>query len=190
MGFFSGGSSTQTSDSYSGLRNTKQFGRVMGDTGYGYDFGINKIRDRINDNNPLGLMANGLTGAQNNAFATLGKQMFGDVSGSYAGRGFLSPDNVSGVIGSSLQQAAPQLMGQVFQNQMGNQSIMSDRFGALNNLLSTGSGLLGSENHSFMRQQGPNMLGSAVAGAIGKWASPDWMVDLITGGGKPSGGAI
>lgn len=194
MGFFSGGSSTQQSDSYSGLRGTGQFGNAASDTGTGYTFGLNTIKSRVGDMNPLGLNANGLTTAQNNAFATLGKQMFGNVSGSYAGRGFLSPDNINGVVGSALQQVAPQLMGQIYQNQMGNQSVMSDRFGALNNLLSTGSGLLGSESHSTAKTQSPglgyNFLNSyltTLGSGLGHPAS-FFSTNSSTGGGGGGGG--
>lgn len=148
MGFFSGGKSWNTSDTYSGLRGTNYFDSLASRTPGDYNFGMNTIRGRVADSNPLGLTANGLTNAQNAAFNTLGKQMFGDVSSNYASRGFLSPDNISGVIGSSLQQVAPQLMGQIYQNQMGNQSVMSDRFAALNSLLNSGQGLLGSYTHS------------------------------------------
>ncbi|MGL5936020.1 MAG: hypothetical protein ACRCZI_10435 [Cetobacterium sp.] len=124
-----------------------------------------------------------MTDAQMKAFDTLGKNIFSGVSSNYAGRGFMSPDNITGVLGSSLTQAAPSLMDQVFKNQMGNQSVMSDRFAALSNLLNTGTGLAGSENHSTSITKGPNLL----AGAVAKWASPDWIAQLgsaaLSGGG-------
>lgn len=127
-----------------------------------------------------------MTEAQTRAFDTLGKNLFSGVSSNYAGRGFVSPESITGVLGSSMTQAAPQLMGQVFQNQMGQQSILSDRFNALRSLLDTGTGLAGTQTKSVTTS--PNLLGGAVAGAIGKWASPDWMVDLIGGSGKTEGG--
>jgi hypothetical protein len=178
MGFFSGGGTTSTSESYSGLRGTDQFKPLAERLGSGFNFGIDTAQNRVGNENPLGLGANGLTDAQMNAFNTLGKNLFSGVSSNFAGRGFLSPDNVTGVLGSSLTQAAPQLMQQVFQNQMGNQSVMSDRFSALRGLLDTGTGLAG-------QTKGGDMLGQAMAGAIGKWASPDWMVDTL---GAMSGG--
>lgn len=186
MGFFSGGGTTSTSESYTGLRGTDQFKPLSERLGSGFTFGMDTAQNRVNDANPLGLGANGLTDAQMNAFNTLGKNLFSGVSSNFAGRGFLSPDNVTGVVGSSLTQAAPQLMNQVFQNQMGNQSVMSDRFAALRGLLDTGTGLAGSQTKSHSQTKGGDMLGSALAGSIGKWASPDWMVDLagsMAGGG-------
>lgn len=185
MGFFSGGGTTSTSESYTGLRGTDQFKPLSERLGSGFQFGMDTAQQRVGELNPLGLGANGLTDAQNLAFNTLGKNLFSNVSGSYANRGFLSPESVSGVIGSSLTQAAPQLMGQVFQNQMGNQSVMSDRFSALRGLLDTGTGLAGSQTKSHSQTKGGDMLGSAMAGAIGKWASPDWMVNAL---GAMSGG--
>lgn len=188
MGFFSGGSTTSTSDSYSGLRGTKFFKPLAQQLGSGFDFGINLAKQRAGETNPLGLNAQGLTDAQSTAFNTLGRNLFSDVSSNFAGRGMLSPENVSGVIGSSLTQAAPQLLQQIFQNQMGQQSVLSDRFGALSNLLNTGTGLAGSESHSTSTTKGPNLLGGALAGAIGKWASPDWMVETFKATqGKPGG---
>lgn len=186
MGFFSGGSTTSTSDSYSGLRGTKLFKPLTKQLGSGFDFGMGVAKNRVNDMNPLGLNASGLTDAQSSAFNTLGKNLFSDVSSNFASRGMLSPENVSGVIGSSLTQAAPQLLQQIFNNQMGQQSVLSDRFGALSNLLNTGTGLAGSESHSTSTTKGPNLLGGALAGAIGKWASPDWMVETFKAS-KPGG---
>lgn len=175
MGFFSGGKTT--SESFSGLRGTDQFKPLTGQLGSGFQFGMDTARQRVSDMNPLGLNDSGLTDAQMNAFNTLGKNLFSGVSSNFAGRGFLSPDNVTGVLGSSLTQAAPQLMNQVFQNQMGNQSVMSDRFGALRGLLDTGTGLAGQQTKTHSQTKGPDLLGQAMAGAIGKWASPDWMID-------------
>lgn len=186
MGFFSGGGTTSTSESYSGLRGTDQFKPLAERLGSGFTFGMDTAQRRVGDENPLGLGANGLTGAQMDAFNTLGKNLFSGVSSNFAGRGFLSPDNVTGVLGSSLTQAAPQLMNQVFQNQMGNQSVMSDRFSALRGLLDTGTGLAGSQTKTQSQTKGGNMLGGAIAGAIGKWASPDWMVDVFKTA-KPGG---
>lgn len=188
MGFFSGGGTTSTSESYTGLRGTDQFKPLSERLGSGFTFGMDTAQRRVGDENPLGLGTNGLTGAQMDAFNTLGKNLFSGVSSNFAGRGFLSPDNVTGVLGSSLTQAAPQLMNQVFQNQMGNQSVMSDRFGALRGLLDTGTGLAGSQTKTHSQTKGGDMLGSALAGSIGKWASPDWMVNLVNGSGSTGGG--
>lgn len=189
MGLFSGGKSWSTSDSYSGLRGTDYFKPHAKGIADDYRFGADSIKSRVTDFNPLGLTGNGLTTAQNSAFKTLGEQLFSNVSGSYAGRGLLSPENVSGVIGSSLTQAAPTLMDQVYKNQMGNESIMSDRFTQLLNVLNAGTGLAGTESHSASNTSQGNMLGGALAGAIGKWASPDWMVSLVNGSGSGSGGS-
>lgn len=185
MGFFSGGSTTSTSDSYSGLRGTKQFKPFAGELAGGFSTGLNFAKGRLNESNPLGLGSNGLTGAQMDAFNTLGKNLFSGVSSNYASRGFLSPDNVAGVIGGSLTQAAPQLMQQIFQNQMGNESIVSDRFGALKGLLDTGTGLAGSENHSTSVTKGPNLLGQAVSG----WANPAQLGQFMSGLGNLAGAA-
>ena len=68
--------------------------------GSGFDFGMNLAKTRAGEANPLGLNASGLTDAQSTAFNTLGKNLFSDVSSNFAGRGFLSPDNVGGVIGN------------------------------------------------------------------------------------------
>lgn len=184
MGLFSGGSTTTQSDSYSGLRGTGYFKPTAKSASQGYTFGMDTIRGRIGDTNPLGLTPSGLTAAQNEAFSTLGKQLFGNVSSNYAARGFLSPDNVAGVIGSSLQQAAPTLLDTVGRNQMGNQAIMSDRFGALNSLLGQAPGLLGSEQRSTSVTKGPNLLGQAVAG----WANPAQLGSFFQGVGSLSGG--
>jgi hypothetical protein len=186
MGFFSGGKTTSESQSFSGLRGTDQFKPLSRQLGSGFQFGMDTARQRVGDMNPLGLNASGLTDAQMNAFNTLGKNLFSGVSSNFAGRGFVSPDNITGVLGSSMTQAAPQLMDQVFKNQMGQQSVLSDRFGALRGLLDTGTGLAGQESRSTSTTTSGNMLGGALAGAIGKWASPDWMVNAFKAS-KPGG---
>jgi hypothetical protein len=184
MGFFSGGGTTSTSESFSGLRGTDQFKPLSERLGSGFKFGIDTAQNRVNDTNPLGLGANGLTDAQMDAFNTLGKNLFSGVSSNFAGRGFLSPDNITGVLGSSLTQAAPQLLGQVFQNQIGNQSILSDRFAALRGLLDTGTGLAGSQTKSHSQTKGPDLLGQAVSG----FASPTGLGNLFTGLGNLASG--
>lgn len=186
MGFFSGGSTTSTSDSYSGLRGTKQFKPLINQIGSGFQTGMDFAKGRLADTNPFGLGANGLTGAQMDAFNTLGKNLFSGVSSNYASRGFLSPENISGVVGSSLTQAAPQLLQQVFQNQVANESAMTDRFGALKSLLDTGTGLAGNETHSTSVTKGPNLLGQAVSG----WANPAQLGSFMSGlGDLAKGGA-
>jgi len=190
MGLFSGGNTQSTSTSYSGLRGTKQFRPLATDLGSGFSFGMNRAKAQLGDENPLGLNASGLTDSQMSAFNTLGKNLFSGVSSNYASRGFLNPENVSGVLGSSLTQAAPQLMDQVYKNQMGQQQVLSDRFSALRGLLDTGTGLAGNENKSTSYTKGANQLGGAVAG----WASPQGWGSLLSGigsitsGGGGSGG--
>lgn len=181
MGFFSGGSSWSKSDSYSGLRGTRYFKPFAQDIPADYRFGMDTAKSRVADTNPFGITANGLTDQQNDAFKTLGDQLFANHSGSYASRGFLSPENISGVIGSSLTQAAPALMEQVYKNQLGNQSVMSDRFAQLLNMLNQGQGLLGAESHSESYAKGSNLLGGALAGSIG---------DLVTAAGKSLMGGL
>ncbi|MGL5935271.1 MAG: hypothetical protein ACRCZI_06570 [Cetobacterium sp.] len=180
MGFFSGGKST--SESYTGLRGTDQFSPLTSQLGSGFKFGMDTAKDRIGDLNPLGLNASGLTDAQMNAFNTMGKNLFSGVSSNYANRGFVSPESITGVLGSSMTQAAPQLMDQVFKNQMGQQSVLSDRFSALRGLLDSGSGMLGSYNKS--ETKGPNMLGQAVSG----WASPQGWGSFLGGIGSITSG--
>lgn len=186
MGFFSGGSTTSTSDSFSGLRGTKQFKPFAGELAGGFTTGLNFAKGRLQDTNPFQLnTSTGLTAPQQAAFNTLGQNLFSDISSNFAGRGFLSPDNVSGVIGSSLTQAAPQLLHQVFQNQVANESAVSDRFGALRSLLDTGTGLAGSETHSTSVTKGPNLLGQAVSG----WANPAQLGQFMSGLGNLAGAA-
>jgi len=179
MGLFSGGQSRSTSESFSGLRGTGYFNPTVKSTGSGYTFGLDLAKQRAGETNPFQLNASGLTAAQQNAFNTLGQQMFGNVSSNYASRGFLSPENVSGVVGSSLQQVAPQLMGQVFQNQMGQQQVLSDRFGQLREMLNTGTGLLGTQSKTESTQRGPNMLGSALAEGIGSWTNLNSYANMV-----------
>lgn len=186
MGFFSGGSTTSTTDSFSGLRGTKQFKPLIGQIGSGFETGMNFAKGRLQDTNPFQLNAStGLTAPQMAAFNTLGQNLFSNVSSNYAGRGFLSPENIGGVVGSSLQQAAPQLLGQVFQNQVANESAVQDRFGALRGLLDTGTGLAGSETHSTSRTTSPNLLGQAVSG----WANPAQLGQFMSGLGNLAGAA-
>jgi len=184
MGLFSGGTSQSTSTSYSGLRGTKEFTPLAEQLGEGYKFGIDTAKQRVGEMNPLGLNASGLTDSQMSAFNTLGKNLFSGMSSNYAGRGFLNPENVSGVLGSSLAQAAPQLMDQIYKNQMGQQQVLSDRFGTLRGLLDTGTGLAGSQSSSTSYQKGANQLGGAVAG----WASPSGWGSLLQGVGSVTGG--
>lgn len=181
MGFFSGGKSTATSDAYSGLRGTNYFQPLASQLPGGFDFGLNYAKGQLGDTNPLQIGDNGLTNPQLGAFKTLSDQLFSNNSGQYASRGILSPESTSAISGSVLSQLGPQLMQQVFQNQLANQQIKADRFAALKGILDSGTGMLGSESHSTATSTGGNLLGGALAGAIGKWASPDWMVSLVNG---------
>ncbi len=189
MGLFSGGQSRSTSESWSGLRGTGYFNPAAKAAGQGYTFGMDLAKQRAQETNPFQLNAQGLTGAQQNAFNTLGQQMFGNVSSNYAGRGFLSPENVSGVIGSSLQQVAPQLMDQIFKNQMGTQSVLSDRFGALRGMLDTGTGLLGQHTKQESTQREGNMFGAALAKGLASWTDLNAYANMVGALNPKKGGA-
>lgn len=185
MGFFSGGSSTSTSNAYSGLRgilSKNDLNTFASSVPTDYNFGMNFAKTRLQDTNPFQLDANGLTAPQLSAFKTLSDQLFSNNSGRYAARGFLSPESAGAVSGDALTQLAPQLMGQVFQNQLANEQTKADRFAQLKSLLDSSQGFLGGESHSTSTSKGGNMLGQALAGSIG---------DLTTAFGKGimSGGA-
>lgn len=185
MGFFSGGSSTSKSDAYSGLRgilSNTELKPFASSVPVDYNFGMNFAKTRLNEANPFQLDASGLTAPQLSAFKTLSDQLFSNNSGRYASRGLLSPENAGAVSGDVLTQLAPQLMGQVFQNQLANEQAKADRFAQLKGLLDSSQGFLGGESHSTSTTKGANLLGSALAGSIG---------DLTTAFGKGimSGGA-
>ncbi len=178
MGFFSGGSSTSTYDAYSGLRgilSKNDLNTFASSVPADYNFGMNFAKTRLQDTNPFQLDASGLTAPQLSAFKTLSDQLFSNNSGRYASRGFLSPENAGAVSGDVLSQLAPQLMGQVFQNQLANEQVKADRFAQLKGLLDSSQGFLGGESHSTSTTKGANMLGQALAGSIG---------DLTTAFGK------
>ena len=187
MGFFSGGSTTSTSDSYSGLRGTREFKPLIGGLGSGFQTGLDFATGRLQDTNPFGLdRSTGLTAPQMAGFDKLAANLFSQFSGSGAARGMLSPENVGAIGGSALTQAAPQLLQQIFQNQVATEGAVGGRFGALNALLNTGTGLAGSETHSTSVTKGPNLLGQAVSG----WANPAQLGNFFQGVGalgKPGG---
>lgn len=185
MGFFSGGKSTSTAESFSGLRGIqggKPLREVVSGIPTAFNFGLDYSKNLLNDTNPYQLQDNGLTAPQLSAFRTLGDQLFSNESGRYASRGLLSPENAGAISGSALTQLAPQLLGQVFANQQANQQAKTDRFAMLKSLLDTGTGLLGQQSKATSTTTGPNMLGSALAGSIG---------NLVTSAGNQlmSGGA-
>jgi len=190
MGFFSGGSTTSTSDSYSGLRGTGQFKGLTKGLGSGFQTGLDFATNRLQDTNPFGLdRSTGLTAPQMAGFNKLASNLFSQFSGSGAARGMLSPENVGAIGGSALTQAAPQLLQQIFQNQVATEGAVGDRFGALRGLLDTGTGLAGSETHSTSTTKGPNLLGQAVSG----WASPQGWGSFLSGVGSitnSGGGAV
>lgn len=178
-GFFSGGNSYSTNDSYSGL-SRPEFNTERASVGKGaagdYSFLSNAGRDYFNSPMPT-LNPNGFYDAQMQGVNQFGKQLFSNVSGDYAGRGFLSPDNVSGVIGSAVTQASPQLMQQIASNIQQDQALKTNKFQPLLNLLGTAPSLIGGESHSQGAQYGQglgfslfnNVLGGAGqgAGAVG-----------------------
>lgn len=190
MGFFSGGGTTSTSESFSGLRGTKQFTPLATQLGTGFKTGLDFTTNRLKDTNPFGLGANGLTAAQTTGFNKLADNLFSQFSGSGAARGMLSPENVGAIGGSALTQAAPQLLQQILQNQVASEGAVQDRFGALRGLLDTGTGLAGQQSKSHSQTKGPNILAQAVAG----WVNPAQLgsflqgVSSVASAGKGGGG--
>ncbi len=192
MGFFSGGQTTSTSDSYSGLRGTKYLRPVASELPGGFQFGMNYAKTALGDTNPFQLQENGLTAPQMSAFKTLSDQLFSNNSARYASRGILSPESAGAISGDALTQMTPQLMAQVFQNQVASEQAKSDRFSRLKALLDSGTGLLGQENHSTSTTKGPNLLGGAIAQGIGSWTDLNSYANLarsLTGGGGGGGNA-
>lgn len=191
MGFFSGGKSYQNSESFSGLRVKKgtgddntAFNSLLYRTPGDLNFTVDALKARTQDTNPFQLNSQGFMASQMEGVNQFGKNMFNDVSSNYAGRGFLAPENVAGVIGSAVTNASPQLMQQIYQNQAGNQAVQSDRFNQLNQALSLYSGLLGGQSQS----QGTttsNGIGFNFANQLGsnlaQWANPS---TFSPGGGK------
>jgi len=184
MGFFSGGKTTSQTDSFSGLRGTTQFKPFAERLSSGFNTGLDFATNRLKNTNPFQLnTSTGLTAPQQNAFNVLGQNLFSNVSSNFANRGFVSPEATSGVIGSSLTQAAPQLLQQIFQNQVATEGAVGDRFAALRGLLDTGTGLAGSESHTTSVTKGPNLLGQAVSG----FANPAQLGALFQGIGSMAG---
>lgn len=189
MGFFSGGSTTSTSDSYSGLRGTKQFRPLTTQLGSGFATGMDFAKNRLQDTNPFGLdRTTGLTAPQMAGFNTLTNNLFSKFSGSGAARGFLSPENIGAIGGSALTQAAPQLLQQIFNNQVATEGAVGDRFAALRGLLDTGTGLAGSETHSTSTTKGPNLLGGAIAQGIGSFTNLNSYANLLQAANSGGGG--
>jgi len=185
MGFFSGGSTTSTSDSYSGLRGTGQFKNLTKGLGSGFQTGMDFATNRLQNTNPFNLdSSTGLTAPQMAGFNKLAENLFSQFSGSGAARGMLSPENVGAIGGSALTQAAPQLLQQIFQNQAATEGAVGDRFAALRGLLDTGTGLAGSQTHATSTTKGPNLLGQAVSG----WANPAQLGSFIKSVGEGAGG--
>ena len=192
MGFFSGGSTISKNDSYSGLRTGDAnlnggFVNLLKRTPQDFNFAVDALKARTQDTNPFQLNSQGFTAPQMEGVNQFGKNLFNSVSSNYAGRGFLAPDNVAGVIGSAVTQASPTLMQQIYQNQAANQDAQSTRFGQLNQALAMYSGLLGGEDHSFAKQTAPGIgytFGNSFANKFGDTLGQR----LGNIGGGPSGG--
>lgn len=187
MGFFDGGSSEQ--NQYSGLRapgweNYGAFKGVLdrtGGAGGDYGFLIDSLKGQIGTAPKVN--SSGFFDQQMEGVNVFGRNLFNNISSNYAGRGFLSPESVSGVIGSAVREASPQLMGMVGQNVLSADAMAQNRFGALNQALQLAPALLGSESHS--KQEGPNLLAQNVA----QWTNPNSYANLIQAVGSLKGGA-
>ena len=175
MGFFSGGKSESRSDAFSGLRGTDMSGynallaRTPGDV----NFLTNRLQAQV-DQNPFTLNSQGFLPEQMAGVNMLGKNMFADVASNYAGRGLTNPQNISGVVGSALASASPQLMGMIQQNVFGNETAKQNRFQMLQNAMNLYPSLLGQESHTTQKTTAPgigftfaNSLASSLGNTIG-----------------------
>jgi hypothetical protein len=173
MGFFSGGKTTSTSDSYSGFSRPQLYDQLTSTgkaAGGDYSFLSNAGRDYFNSPMPT-LNPNGFFDAQTAGVNELARQMFGNVSGDYASRGLLTPDNLGGVVGSAVTAAAPNLMSLIASNIQQQEAMKANRFQPLLNTLSTAPSLLGQENHSTYTQTAPGIgytFGSNLASSLGQ----------------------
>lgn len=186
MGLFSGGKSESRSDAYSGLRGTDMSGynallaRTPGDV----NFLTNRLQKQV-DENPFTLNAQGFMPEQMAGVNMLGKNMFADVSANYAARGLNSPGNISGVVGSALAAASPQLMGMVQQNVLGLEQAKQNRFQMLQNAMNLYPSLLGQESHTLQKTSAPGIgyvFGSSLANTLGQ------TLGSLGGGGKEASG--
>jgi hypothetical protein len=188
MGFFDGGSSE--SKSYSGLRNdynNSAFLNVLDRTPNDLNFLVNRLQKDVSSPLPsFNLNPQGFLPQQMEGVNTLGANLFGNVSSNYASRGLSSPANVSGVVGSALKQAAPQLMPIIGQNVRDSilipETVKQQRFASLQNAMNLYPSLLGSSSSSSM--QGPNILAQNLA----QWTNPNAYANLISSLGSLGGG--
>lgn len=142
---FGGGGSSSTS--FSGLRGTPLVYRTMNQVSD--DFGT--LRDAGRDYLSSALPAlneSGLLAPQQQGMNVLGQNLLSSLSSSYARMGLNTPQNINAVVGGALTQAAPSLMGQVYQNIMGLDAMRANRFGAFNTVVQSGLGVLGQESSS------------------------------------------
>lgn len=189
MGFFSGGKSTSTSDSFSGLRGYDMSGynALMGRTPGDVNFLTNRLQDRVGNSNPLGLNSQGFTPEQMQGVNVFGQNLFNNVSGNYASRGFTSPENINGVIGSAVTQATPQLMSMIGTNQMNNQQLVGNRFDQLQNAMNLYPQLLGGQTHQTSTTTAPGLgytFGSSVANGLGNFFNPQTYTGATSQGSK------
>lgn len=173
MGFFSGGKQTSETNTYSGLRHPNLWNEFS-DTAKGvandYSFLSNAGRNYFNSPMPT-LNPQGFYDQQMEGVNQFGKQMFGNVSGDYASRGFLTPDNIGGVIGSAVTAASPQLMSQIASNIQQQEAMKTNRFSPLLSVLGAAPGLLGNEGHTTATYTAPGIgytFGSGVASSLGE----------------------
>lgn len=187
MGFFDGGSSSYSSDSFSGLRSRDNdaFNKIANRTPGDYNFLQNNLQSWAKSPIPgLNLGADGLLAEQRAGVNTLGQNLFSAVSGNYAKMGLMNPQNVSGVIGSAVTQASPGLLDLIGSNVRDSilmpEQIKQNRFAALNNAMSAVPGLLGQESHMTGRTTSPGIgytFGNSFANTLGQglaqWFSPN-----------------
>ena len=103
------------------------------------------------------------------AIEMLGNNMFNKASGNAAAKGFVSPGNLEGVIGSAVREAAPQLAqladSAAQRRLFGPDQIMAQRFGTGQNFLTALSQLLGGSASGNSSSFGFNV-------SAGKFPSP------------------
>lgn len=166
MAFFND-ESNQSSSSYSGLRmpwSDSAYRSVVDMVPQNLDFAFNRIKKQIDSPVPQ-LNSNGFFDSQMEGVNVFGRNLFNNISSNYANRGLLAPDNVAGVIGSAVREAAPTLMGQISQNMLIPEQIKQNRFGSLINTLGLVPGFLGGQSTSSGSSSGTNVLSS--------WATPE-----------------
>lgn len=98
------------------------------------------------------LTARGLYPAQETAARQLTEDALSKISGRLAGQGFVSPENVSNVAGSAVQNVLPQLMPVISENVRAAAraplEVAAARTGAISPLLQNLAGLLGSQQQA------------------------------------------